>query len=367
MLALATLARLAFVAHALSDLPSSGHGGLGNNARRFHEIARIDGTPYRDAAVEMPPVAVALIEALDGDTAADLADRLTIAMAIAEVGCAFAIRAGWGPRAASRYWLLGTPLAYHAYLRLDLASVLLALVALLLVRRGRWAMGALALAAGVFTKVWPVALVPSLTARGRRRALAATATVLAAGGIAWVAWVGIQGPIQVATFRGATGWEFQTPAGLFLWKVRGLPLRFESGALRVGEVATLARMALPLLWMGIVAWVAVRTRRRPTLADGPGAVASVGTLLLTSTLFSDAYLTWLVPWAAITEDDRTWVWTAVAAWAQAGAVALAGSRLPDDASVVAGLLVVRAVAVAVVTAAALVVVARGSSGGTEVA
>ncbi len=49
-------ARIALLLFGLNTLPARSAGfGLGNDARRFHDIATAPGTPYRDAQVEVPP------------------------------------------------------------------------------------------------------------------------------------------------------------------------------------------------------------------------------------------------------------------------------------------------------------------------
>jgi hypothetical protein len=352
-----TTVRIALLIHAVWDVSPSGYG-LGNNARRYHDIATIEGTPYRDAAVEVPPVALAAIELLDdGDTRA-LARRMAVAMFACDVAIALALWWAWGRRNSLLYWAIGTPLAYHVYLRIDLLAVLLAVIAIALVRRQRQLGAAVPLAAGVFVKLWPVALLPSLVASGRRRALVASAAAIVLGGLAWLAWVGPDGPRQVVTLRNATGWEFQTPWGLVLWQVRGFLPRLQSGALRVGTIDPWVRAALATAWFAIALWTTARTRHRPDVADGAGATVTVGSLLLLSPLFSDQFVSWLVPWVAAMDDDRGSIWATIATTAAAGAVALSGSRLGDDATVVAALLALRNAAVLVVTVAAIVVVAR---------
>src|SRR3954453_10558056 len=167
LVAILVALRIAALCAAVSAIPPNGEGALGNDAHRFLEIARSSGAPYRDVQIEVPPISVGLFHALavGVDDVRGFAWRLAWLMLACDVGTALVLRWGWDGRVAIAYLLIGTPVAFFAYVRADLLSIFLAAVGVALAHRQRLSAGGLAIVAGAFTKVWPVLLLPLLIAR----------------------------------------------------------------------------------------------------------------------------------------------------------------------------------------------------------
>ena len=119
------------------------------------------------------------------------------------------------------------------------------------------------------------------------------------GLVAWVGYGGIRAPWQVVSFRNATGWEVESTVGSILWLVKGGPLRFDAGALRIGSSPVWARGLLLAAILVIVGWIWSRADpAREDPAGGP-SLAAVTALVALSPLFSLQYTAWLLPWAAV--------------------------------------------------------------------
>jgi Glycosyltransferase family 87 len=267
---------------------------------RYHNIAISDGRPYRDFDVEYPPVMLAAIEAVEGGDVRSTTVRLMWSQLVLDVAIAAVVAWAWGRRAGIAYLVLGLPFVLYPflYLRLDLLSVFLAVLALALVRRRHPAAGGATLAVACFAKVWPLVLVPVLVVRRAWGALAAFV-----GTAAWVAWAGIDGPVQVLTFRGARGWEFESTVGALLRSIGGATPRIEGGAYRVGEMADVTRslFTLALVAAVVLVWLAAARAkpRGPGVLDGLGPVAAIVAFLVLSPLLSPQFFAWLLPFAAI--------------------------------------------------------------------
>jgi hypothetical protein len=324
--------RIALLSFGLNTLPARSAGfGLGNDARRFHDIATAPGTPYRDTQVEVPPLAVGAIELLDGRTSVQLARRLAVAMLLCDVAIALILWRTWGSEVASSYWVLGTPLAFFIYLRLDLLTVLLTVAGVALAKRRTTAAevgGGGLLAAAVFTKLWPLVLVPLLWIDRARRAVWVAIAALLAGTVAWLVWVGAQGPIQVLTFRHASGWEIESEVGFVLWRVTGaIPVR-SGGALRIGSVPVPVRVLLVAATGAVVLWAWWRCRSEPHLAEGLGATVAVGAIIVGSTVLSHQYVAWLLPWVAVATVRPIRLLTGIAAVGAAATMLYTATDVP---------------------------------------
>jgi len=299
--------RIAVVPIALSSdaTAPSKYRILPGDARRFHKIASHGGQPYRDFAVEYPPVMVAAIEVIDGGTFRSTTVRLMWSQLVVDLAIAAAVAWAWGRRAGIAYLVIGLPFLLYPfiYLRLDLLSVFLAVLGIALVRRRHQYAGGATLAIACFAKLWPVVLVPVLIVRRAWRALAAFAAVGAAGTAAWVAWGGIDGPVEVLTFRGAKGWEFESTVGALVRSAGGVTPHIERGAWRVGEVTSLVSGLLVLAMLAglAAAWfLASRAKPRGTnVLDGLAPMAAITVFLVLSPLLSPQFLVWLLPFAAI--------------------------------------------------------------------
>ena len=292
--------RVVVLVAMLSVLPerSAGIDTLGNDAARFHEIATGSGRPYRDFDVEVPPVELGAIEAIDGSTSRETAVRLAWSMFVVDVLIAVILVAGWGMVAGFFYLVIGLPLTLFIYFRLDLLSVLPAISGFALIRRGRERSGGFTLAIAVLTKIWPIVLLPLLVARKSHRALAWCSATLLLGVGSWIAWAGVEGPVQVITFRHARGWEIGSLAGSLIHLISGEVPMIDAGAARVGFAPLWARLALlaVLLLILRVVWLCAAKAARPV--EEVGALTAVAALLALSPILSDQYVAWLVPWAA---------------------------------------------------------------------
>ena len=299
--------RIAVVPIALSSdaTAPSKYRILPGDARRYHKIANHDGKPYRDFAVEYPPVLVAAIEVIDGGTFRSTTVRLMWSQLVVDLAIAAVVAWAWGRRAGIAYLVIGLPFLLYPfiYLRLDLLSVFLAVLGIALVRRRHQYAGGATLAIACFAKLWPVVLVPMLIVRRAWRALAAFVAVGVAGTAAWVAWGGIDGPKEVLTFRGAKGWEFESTVGALVRSVGGVTPHIERGAWRVGEVTSLVSGLLVIAMLAglAAAWLlASRAKPRGTdVLDGLAPMAAITVFLVLSSLLSPQFLVWLLPFAAI--------------------------------------------------------------------
>jgi hypothetical protein len=301
------LVRVVVVGIALDQDATDGgkHTVLSGDVRRFHKIANHRGRPYVDFAVEYPPVTLAAIEALDGRTVHDAAAHLMWSQVVLDGVVALLLAWGWGRRAALAYLLLGLAFLWYPflYLRLDLLSIALAVGGLALVRRRAAVAGGALVGVACFAKIWPLALAPVFVVRRAWRALGAFIVVVVAGVAAWIAWAGTDGPEQVLTFRGASGWQIDSTVGAVVHVFAHPDARIEQGAARIGVVPDWARLGLPALALVVAAGIWWLVHRRPLapvhVVDGVAPVAVVSALLVGATLLSPQFMSWLLPFAAI--------------------------------------------------------------------
>jgi len=278
---------------------------LPGDVRRYHRIATHRGVPYRDFEVEYPPLTLAAIDALNGHDVRQSTVNLMWSQLALDVAIAAVVGWAWGRRAMVAYLVLGLAFLWYPflYLRLDLLSVLLAVAALALVKKRHSIAGGAGLAVACFAKLWPFVLAPRLMAKGQRRGLAAFALVGAAGMALWVGLTGTGGPEQVLTFRGADGWQIESTIGSMVHSFGSARARMEQGAMRAGIVPDFARLGLPILGIalvGLVWWLAARSRcQEDRMLDGLAPLGAVTALLVTATILSPQYVSWLLPFAAI--------------------------------------------------------------------
>jgi hypothetical protein len=294
---------------------------LPGDVRRYHRIAIHKGVPYRDFEVEYPPLTLAAIDVLNGHDVRESTVNLMWSQLVLDVAIAAIVGWAWGRRAMIAYLVLGLAFLWYPflYLRLDLLSVLLAVLALALVRKRRAIGGGAGLAVACFAKLWPFVLAPRFLVGGKRAGnrlgLVVFGLVGAAGLALWVALTGTAGPEQVLTFRGADGWQIESSIGSIVHTFGSARAHMEQGAMRVGIVPDVARVGLPLLGIalvGVVWWLAARTRvhgnrqLEERVLDGLAPLGAVAALLVTATILSPQYVSWLLPFAAIAwaRDER---------------------------------------------------------------
>jgi hypothetical protein len=363
LVAALVVVRLVVVGIALEGAATGGHKTvLPGDVRRYHKIAAGRGVPYRDFAVEYPPLTLAAVDALDGRTVRDTTVRLMWSQLVLDVAVAAVLAWGWGRKAAVLYLVLGLAFLWYPflYLRLDLLSVLLAVGGLALVRRRRTVAGASTIAIACFAKVWPVALAPLFVVRRSARGLLAFVLAGIAGLAAWVAVGGIDGPVQVLTFRGADGWQIESTFGALVHTFGTARAHIEEGAMRAGVVPDWARVVLPLAGFLLVVgvWVlAGRTRSlEARVLDGLAPLGAVAALLVTATVLSPQYVSWLLPFAAIAaaggERAVAWLTAAVGGLSTLGLDLVkelnAGEGFPAAVVLVRNLLLVTLLVVVVV-------------------
>ncbi len=300
--------RVVILAVTLGGVPEdpSGHY-VANDALRYTAIAQTPGVPYRDFDVEVPPLEQLYLEMVAAPDPRATAVRNAMVQFVFDVLIALVLALGWGGTASLWYLAIGTPIAPFLAFRLDLLSVLLATAALAFARRDRQAPAGVLLAAAILTKVWPAVLIPVLAAQRRWRALIWTGATTVTGMAAWIVWSGWSGPTQVATLRGAAGWQIESIPGSVLLAVTDLPVVFEQDANRIGGATTAIRMLLLLIPVAALVVVAVRARRRGDVDDdGLMALVLVTALLVASPIISWQYVAWLLPWTAIVASRARW-------------------------------------------------------------
>jgi hypothetical protein len=293
---------------------------FGYDTGRYHVIAEKPGVPYRDFEVEYPPGSLALIEVVHGPTKADTMQLTGVVMLLLDFVAAAGVAYGWGRRAAITYLALGLPMMFppFIYFRVDLLSVALAIWGFALVKRRREVVGGALMGVAVLAKFWPLALLPVLLVRRQWRATTTMLSTLAMAGLAWVAWVGVDGPRQVVTFRGATGWNTESLIGGFYRIVDGGAIFTQMGAVRTGHVPG---WASPLLGLVLVAGLGALwwrlSRGKPSddgIVEGVAPVAAICLFLVCSPVLSPQYLVWLLPFGAIcwVRGQRTTAWLVAA-------------------------------------------------------
>jgi hypothetical protein len=270
---------------------------------RFRQIATADGRPYRDLEVEYAPAETIVIELLARGSVRSTAVRLAFFALACDLLAFAGLWYGWGRRPAVLYLLIGLPLVPFIYSRLDPLVVMLAIWGLALARRGRERGAGAALAIAGLTKLWPLVVAPAFLIERRMRAARSFACLFAAGIAAWIVYGGVDAIRQVASFRGATGWEIESSIGAIVWLFTGDPFRAERGAPRIGEIPAWSRPLLLLVLVAVLVAIWARARNRRVDAAGAPSLAAICALLALSPVFSLQYAMWIAPWAAITWTD----------------------------------------------------------------
>lgn len=271
---------------------------------RAHAVASSPASPWKGFPVASMPVETALMHVVGGDSPTSTAVRMALLAFVADLAVFVGVGFAWGRRAASMYLLLALPLLPMLYRRFDLVSVALATWgAALLTRRGDDEVGSpgIAFALAIWTKLWPVVLLPVLFLRQARRSLIATAGLVVLGGIAWFFVGGKKAPFQVLTLRDAVGWSVEGTVGSGL-RAFGLagPSNTDGNTVRFGTVPGLAEPLLfigLLVLLGLVWWGASREPRRDPF--GATSLAAIAALLVCAPLVAAQYVSWLVPWTAV--------------------------------------------------------------------
>lgn len=321
---------------------------------RYDRVAASPVTPYRNFQVEWMPVQTAVVQAVGGRGGAATAAGVTVVAVVADAAVAAALVRGWGLRTAANYLLLGLPLLGVAYARLDLIAVAFAAWAFAGTRRGRDGPAGVALGLAALSGLWAAFLLPWVTLRRRRRpTLVWAAAVLAAGGAAWFLVGGPKGPMQVLSYRGATGWDVQSTVGSLLQVFTDGATFLEGGILRIGFASSATRTAILALVLGATAMAWLRWRSDGDPASRP-ALGITATILALSPTFPAEWTAILVPWTALMwDEDRRIALAAVVAIALTG-VLTAVSPAAESTALTTAIVLVRQVALMAVAGWALV-------------
>lgn len=270
--------------------------------------------PYRDFAIEYPPLAVPLFviprlvtHRLDAYVLWFAAEMLLFdALAVHLVAWYTAAREGREKVPARLAWYTASFAALYPVIgsRYDLAPAAVALAATLNWFGGRPVLGGLLTAAGALLKIFPAVLAAPAAAAElaavrstRCRGLAAFALAMLAGGGAWYA---LGGAASVA-FHLGRGLEIETTwAGALMLadKVVGVPLGWRYSHTAVDLVApgagTAAALAIPaqIAMLGGVVWQFRRSGMQEPLR---WAAAAVLAFIVPGKVLSPQYLVWLVP------------------------------------------------------------------------
>jgi len=215
--------------------------------------------------------------------------------------------------------------------RFDLLPAVLAALAILWALEGRASFAGVALGLGVLAKIYPLVLVPALAAVwlapvDRRRLagfgaglMATVATgllpvVLLAGDRAW----------GFVNYQADRGLQLETlPAGLILlvqaWNGARIPLTFDYGSVQVPGAAAQLYLSVQL-WLSAICFIALaavsltlyRRELRFTGAVQPRTIIALATafillLLVTNKVFSVQYIVWLLPLAAFLSRGQFWL------------------------------------------------------------
>jgi hypothetical protein len=285
--------------------PSSWRIAFYSDFDRESEIVTEPGRPYRDFQVEYPPLVIVELKGLVGQSEADTLHRFAWTQLVLELAAIGALAWAWGEMVVLSYLVLTLPLVAFPYVftRTDMLSVTLATLGMAAVKRRASSQGAGFLAISLFAKVWPIVLAPVLIVRRETRALAWWLALALAGGLAWVVWGGIDGPIQVLTFRHAHGWHIESLIGSIWHALTEASPVNSSGSARVGDAPVFATVLLGVAVVLVVAriWMlASRHANDERALFGVAPLAALAVLLVGSPLFSPQFVVWLMPWAAIT-------------------------------------------------------------------
>ncbi len=294
----------------------TGHTG---DFQRYWDIAAAAGRPGPGMAVEYPPGAVLafrLLAGLTGSQPAFFLAALVLNLAADALVLALLV-AAWGTAAGAAYLAISVPIVSLLFFRFDLWPVAAATAAVVCWQQRRWRASAGLLGIGIALKLWPLPLAALWLAdrrwrpRGAIAALGWLTVASAAAGAAWLWQAGVDGPLGVLTFRGATGWGIESTVGSVWRLVEPDSVRLEAGAVRVGRTVPGASVVLFAVSLPLACWAIFRGA--VTNRVGTGWVTGLGTLLAGSPLLSPQFLGWLLPGAAIAwveGDRRTTRWLA---------------------------------------------------------
>jgi hypothetical protein len=251
------------------------------------------------------PIQTAVVQIIGGGGAAATAASVAIVALVADAAVTAGLAWGWGRRAAATYLLLGLALLGPLYARLDLIAVAFATWAFALARRGRDGPAGAAIAVAALWGLWAAFLLPWAALRRRRPTVVWALACLLLGGAAWFLVGGPKGPMQVLSYRGATGWDVQSTIGGFLSIFTDHATFLEGSILRIGYAPAAIRAAVLIAILGVTAFAWFRWMRTREASAGTTVLGVTAVILALSPTFPPAWASILAPWAAVAwEDDR---------------------------------------------------------------
>ena len=307
---------------------------------RYDRVATSPVRPYLYFPVEWMPVQTGLVLLMGGGGTAATAAKVAGVAFVAQAAVAAALAYGWGRRRAAIGLLIGLPIVAVSSARIDLVAVALAAWAFALARRRLDGAAGATLAVGILSGFWVVLLAP-FALIGRRPIFAwLGAAVLVVGGAGWFLYGGPDGPMQVLSYRGATGWDVQSTIGAVLDASTSMATFVEGGIERIGYASPLARGAI-LAVVVITTLFAWWRHRRPGADPAGVALTVTAAALAVSPTFDPVWVAWLVPWAAVVAGgDRGRAGAAWLAVVLTGVIVVVGGE--DGRSVTAWLVLARA-------------------------
>jgi Glycosyltransferase family 87 len=270
---------------------------------RFVEIAH-GGTLYVDQAIEYPPLQAGLIVILGHWTASVAVVLTALVNAIATLTCWRSLRRGWSPVVATSFLWFALPMQAFMPVRLDMISVAMTVGAITLAKRDKPTLAGVVFAGAILFRVWPLVVVPVVLLPRYRRAGVVTVAVVVLGGLTWLAAFGGSAFQQVASYRGATGWQIETPLGLAALIRSGGRFVLDAGAARAGDMHAWEIGVFQVLGIAATIAAAVIARRRDVDPAGGPSLGVVASLVLFSPVASPQYVSWILPWAAIVSSER---------------------------------------------------------------
>lgn len=303
---------------------------------RFRALGLAHGRPYVDYRAEYPIGLLAIFKlvAFVAPSAQAFGHVIVWLEFSLDLTLAALLWWGWGRGASVFYLVAAVFLSRLLYARADFIAVTIAVAAIAIWRRRGRGSAAGWLATGAAIKVWPAALVLLVWGGAKRternRAMGWFAAIGLPIALVWLVIGGLNGPLQVLTFRGARGWEIESLGGGLLLAVHAARVVGQEGAYRIGVIPIWATVALWGTMLPVAGWAGWRGGKLGRL--GTGWVGSVGTLLIGSTLLSAQFVVWLLPGAAIawSEGDR------VGPLLLCVAAALTGYEMHDFHALIAG-------------------------------
>jgi Glycosyltransferase family 87 len=277
---------------------------LKGDVLRFQQIVHASGRLWLDVPVEYPPAETMVILLTGHGSVTAIARQVAAVNGVATLATWWTLRAGWSASVGRLFLWFSLPLQLFMPFRLDMVSVLLIVVGIVVAERGQQITGGVSAGVAVLFKLWPLAVVPVLLIRRQHKALIAAGVTLVLGVALWLALFGLDAASQVLTYRDATGWHVESVFGIATYVGSSADPRIDAGASRIGMMVPWQVATLRVVTVVLITLIWIRAPSRRVDPCGGPALAAVATLLFLSPVASPQYVSWLLPWAAITASER---------------------------------------------------------------